>query len=401
MSVSNHPNHPNKAAAVFLRCCYGYFVSGMVILSFGAIMPSLIRDSGMNFAAAGGLISFMAVGNLMASFAFPAISAKAGLKHTITFWAFTIPVVLLLFSAVPPLPVMYILIFLIGLSRGSITIINNQAVNQIIPDPARHLNLLHCSFAVGAFTSPFLTALLIEMGMGWRMILYLLAAMSVTSAISYQTMDYSLLKPPAGRKTASEAAPKTAGSFLRCPDFYVIAFLLFFYLGLENCINGWFVTYLQGTGIMSETFATNLVSITWVVIMIGRLTTARLSSFVRRNRLILIQTLGSSVCFLILISASTLPVITAALMGLGFFLAGIYPTCVAEGGQYIIGSTFGMSVLTAIASLGGILTPQLVGYLADSIGITAAMGTLMINMVLMILFGVLNFIRSSRGKCRQ
>lgn len=383
----------SKSQSVFLRCCYGYFVSGMVILSFGAIMPSLIRDSGMNFAAAGGLISFMAVGNLMASFVFPAISAKAGLKRAITFWAFTIPVVLLLFSAVPPLLIMYVLIFLIGLSRGSITITNNQAVNQIIPDPAKHLNLLHCSFAVGAFTSPFLTALLIRMGMDWRMILYFLAAMSVTSAVSYLTMDYSLLKPPVPSKKGTAAA---SHSFLRCPDFYIIAFLLFFYLGMENCINGWFVTYLQSTGIMSETFATNLVSVTWVVIMIGRLVTAKLSSSIRRNRLILIQTLGSAVCFLFLISASTLPVITAALAGLGFFLAGIYPTCIAEGGQYIVGSTFGMSVITAIASFGGILAPQLVGYLADSIGMTAAMATLMINTVLMILFGVLNYLRSRR-----
>lgn len=396
MSIAEKQGNPHS---VFFRCCYGYFVSGMVILSFGAIMPSLIRDSGMNFAAAGGLLSFMAVGNLMASFVFPAMSARAGLKKTISFWAFTVPAVLLLFSFVPPLWGMYILIFLIGISRGSITITNNQAVNQIIPNPARHLNLLHCSFAVGAFTSPFLTALLIQIGMGWKMILYVLTAMSVTSAVSYLTMDYRLLKPPvpAKKSVGQDIASSGDGrSFFRCPDFYVIAFLLFFYLGLENCINGWFVTYLQSTGIMSETFATNLVSVTWAVIMVGRLVTARLSASVRRNILILIQTLGSASCFLVLVSASTLPVITAALMGLGFFLAGIYPTCIAEGGQYIVGSTFGMSMLTAIASLGGILAPQLVGYLADSIGMTAAMGTLMINMVLMIIFGVFNFIRSRR-----
>lgn len=396
----------NKQNNIFLRCCYGYFVSGMVILSFGAIMPSLIAESGMNFVTAGGLLSFMAIGNFLASFIFPAMTARTGIRTAISFWAFTVPAVLLLFSFLPPLPAMYLLIFCIGISRGAITIINNQTVNQLIPNPARHLNLLHCSFAVGAFTSPFLTALLIAMGLNWRMILYLLAAISITSAISYLLIDYRLLSAPspsplAAKKTAASAKnihtpEKPAVSFPRRPAFYIVAFILFFYLGVENCINGWFVTYLQSTGIMNEQFATNMVSITWITIMLGRLVTAKLSSSIKKSHLILIQTCGSAACFFLLITASTLPVITVALVGLGLFLAGIYPTCIAEGGQFIVGSTLGMSVLTAISAAGGIIAPQLIGYLADSIGMLAAFGALTVNVIVMVLLGFANDIRSRR-----
>ncbi|MDO5415717.1 MAG: MFS transporter [Lachnospiraceae bacterium] len=402
MSVSSNVRS-GQADSVFIRCCYGYFVSGMVILSFGAIMPSLMEEAGMSFTAAGGLLSFMAVGNLLASFVFPVMTAKLGLRSSITFWSFTIPAVLAVFSMLPPLPVMYLLIFMIGLSRGAITILNNQAVNQIIPNPARHLNFLHCSFAVGAFLSPFLTAWLIDSGLGWKMSLVILAALSVTSALSYARMDYSLLAAPQKKqlRSAADAARPSSRAFFRCPDFYCIALILFFYLGIENCINGWFVTYLQSIGVMSDAFAANLVSIIWLVIMAGRLVTAQLSSILRRSTLILIQTCGSAACFFLLRSSSELPAITAALIGLGFFLAGVFPTCIAEGGTFIVGSTIGMSILTAISAFGGIITPQYIGFWADVVGMSAAMGILQVNVILMVFLGILNAVRSGKRDGRQ
>ena len=154
------------------------------------------------------------------------------------------------------------------------------------------------------------------------------------------------------------------------------------------------MTYLQNTGIMSTTFATNMVSVTWLMIMAGRLMTAKISATVGRSRMIVIQTIGSTVFFFLLTHATTLPIVTLAHGGLGFFLAGIYPTCIAEGGQYIVGSTLGMSVLTAVSALGGILTPALIGWIADRSGMTGAIGTLSVNVLLMILLGLRNYFRS-------
>ena len=68
--------------------------------------------------------------------------------------------------------------------------------------------------------------------------------------------------------------------------FYIMGFLLFLYLGLENCVNGWFVTYFKSMDIMSSTYATNLVSVTWIMVMLGRLLTAKISSKVDKNKLI-------------------------------------------------------------------------------------------------------------------
>ncbi|MFW6677773.1 MFS transporter [Lacrimispora sp. AGF001] len=382
--------------SVFIRCCYGYAVSGMAVLVIGAILPSIIKEAGISFLAAGGLLSVMAIGNLSSSFIFPVMVPVMGKKRAITLVTLFVPTSLMVLSLLPPLPVMYAVMLLYGFTRGCITILNNAAVNDIYGDSATgKLNILHCTFAIGAFLAPLLTAMMMKLGFGWRVTLYMIVVLTIISAISYGTMNYNLInqaqKEIEERKSRTKSSAAGNKGFLRSFAFYCIAFILFFYLGVENCINGWFVTYLQNTGVMSAEFATTLVSLTWLVIMGGRLLCAAMSKKVHRSTILLINSIGSAVCFFILIKVNSLPLVTASLLGLGFFLSGIYPTCIANAGPLIQGSTLGMSLLTAISAMGGIITPQLVGGVADRVGIVAAISILVFNVIFVIVLSAVNF----------
>ncbi|PPK82223.1 fucose permease [Lacrimispora xylanisolvens] len=382
--------------SIFIRCCYGYAVSGMAVLVIGAILPSIIKEAGISFLAAGGLLSVMAIGNLSSSFIFPVMVPIMGKKRAITLVTLFVPTSLMVLSLLPPLPVMYAVMLLYGFTRGCITILNNAAVNDIYGDSATgKLNLLHCTFAIGAFLAPLLTAMMMKLGFGWRVTLYMIVVLTIISAISYGTMNYNLIneaqKEIEERKNKTKSTVAGNKGFLRSFAFYCIAFILFFYLGVENCINGWFVTYLQNTGVMSAEFATTLVSLTWLVIMGGRLLCAAMSKKVHRSTILLINSIGSAVCFFILIKVNSLPLVTASLLGLGFFLSGIYPTCIANAGPLIQGSTLGMSLLTAISAMGGIITPQIVGGVADRVGIVAAISILVFNVIFVIVLSAVNF----------
>ena len=381
--------------SIFIRCCYGYAVSGMAVLVIGAILPSIIKEAGISFLAAGGLLSVMAIGNLSSSFIFPVMVPVMGKKRAITLVTLFVPSSLMVLSLLPPLPVMYAVMLLYGFTRGCITILNNAAVNDIYGDSATgKLNILHCTFAIGAFLAPLLTAMMMKLGFGWRVTLYMIVVLTIISAISYGTMNYNLInqaqKEIEERKNRTKSTVAGNKGFLRSFAFYCIAFILFFYLGVENCINGWFVTYLQNTGVMSVEFATTLVSLTWLVIMGGRLLCAAMSKKVHRSTILLINSIGSAVCFFILIKVNSLPMVTASLLGLGFFLSGIYPTCIANAGPLIQGSTLGMSLLTAISAMGGIITPQIVGGVADRVGIVAAISILVFNVIFVIVLSAVN-----------
>lgn len=379
-----------------IRCCYGYLISGMAVLMIGAILPSLIQEASLSYTVAGGLLSLMAVGNLSASLIYPLAAARMGRRCSISFFAGLVPVCYFILSTLPAVWVMYLLMFILGISRGSITILNNLVVDEVSGHSTKILNYLHCSFAVGAFLAPFITAFSISSGKGWKMVMYLIIFLCATSTVFYASGSYDTQTSLAsGVKTAqaSKRASGKKGSVFTF-DFFTIAMVLFFYIGLENCVNGWFVTYLQGTGVMSVSFATTMVSVTWLVIMAGRLICAAASKICSKTALILICVSGTSASFLMLISSHTIVPVTAALIGVGFFMSGIYPTSIANAGPLFQGSAVGMSVLTAIASIGGIITPQIVGSAADRVGITAAISILLVNAGMMCLFSFINHMRS-------
>ena len=144
---------------------------------------------------------------------------------------------------------------------------------------------------------------------------------------------------------------------------------------------------------MSDNEATNLVSYTWLAVMVGRLITAYLSSRVAKRTLILFNSIATTIFFILLIATTNMVVISIAIVFLGFFFAGIYPTCIDNAGAIIKGSASGMSMLLAIAALGGILAPQIVGIVADGIGLTGAIMVLTVSTFFMVLFAVVNYRR--------
>ncbi len=77
--------------SMFYRCYYGFLINGMVVLFIGSILPYLIRDTGISYGIAGGLLSAMAIGNLCASLLYPILSKKLGRKRTVVMLAALFP----------------------------------------------------------------------------------------------------------------------------------------------------------------------------------------------------------------------------------------------------------------------------------------------------------------------
>lgn len=400
---------------LFFPCYFSFFVNGAMVLMVGAILPYIIDEAGINYSIAGGFLSAFAVGNLLASFINPVLAAKIGRKATIVSLSALIPLMFFVITLLPPVSVIYAAFVLAGIGRGSVSIINNAVVNDNSDGNPAALNLLHMVFAVGAFIAPFLTAVYINNELGWRAAAYTIIAGSTLSCIFYALMEIDYNWPKDSKKSKklqeshegvlkqneSVAEQKSTKPFYKSSVFYIMGLLLFLYLGLENCVNGWFVTYFKSMGIMSETYAANLVSVTWVMVMLGRLATAKLSGRVNKNVLILANCIATAIFFFLLTATKNLAMITVAIAGLGFFFAGIYPTCVSSAGNVIKGSNTGMSMLLAIAALGGIITPQIVGVIADEMGLVGAILILSINAAGMFVMSLLNVKFNSSNKNMQ
>lgn len=377
--------------SVIDHCYLTYFISGMVILIFGVILPNLIEERNLSFTAAGGLLSFLAIGNLCSSLVYPVFCGMMSQKTAVVVLAVPYPVCLFLFTMGLPVPVLYVMIFLIGITKGMITIINNHAIRQVTGSSNQYLNLLHMWYAVGAFLSPFVTMLLMGAGMNWKTILRLLAVLTVLIVLSYATMDYRKIEKEvekkAGEENGGSSMTKEKFWFLKNTGFLLAVGALFFYMGLENSVNGWFVTYLKSTGFMSTSLATVMVSVTWIMIMIGRIVIASISKSVPPAKILAVISALQFVSVLILVFADHTTMAVAALILLGLGMAGAFPTTTAFTGDLMGNSPLGMSVFTGIGSLGGILTPQVIGVLADKLGFQAAILFLVLDAFLLALFG--------------
>ena len=284
------------------------------------------------------------------------------------------------------------MIFLIGITKGMITIINNHAIRQVTGSSNQYLNLLHMWYAVGAFLSPFVTMLLMGAGMNWKTILRLLAVLTVLIVLSYATMDYRKIE-----KEEKKEGRRGARSGSRAKRKVLV---------------------LKERGIPSGSRR--------AVLLYGprKLRKRMVCYLFKEHRLYVRKScdrdgirdldhdhdrkdrhcfdleegaagkdpggdLRSAVCLGADPCLRGIPAMAvAALVLLGLGMAGAFPTTTAFTGDLMGNSPLGMSVFTGIGSLGGILTPQVIGVLADKLGFQAAILFLVLDALLLALFGV-------------
>ncbi len=389
--------HKKKELIQFFPCFYASFFIGMVALEIGVILPYLMEELSLSYTLAGGIISAFAIGNLISSLANSFIFKKINEKIVAIFFSAVMTICLFMLTVLPSYHFLYVLVAVIGIGRGSINIFVYASANNKDYGNPRYVHLLSVIFSIGALMAPVLTSLLIYAGLGWRQVVYLFVCLSALVPVLLVTY-HPMVKMERENSSVSidkglYARAENNKSYIKNPGFYVLGFILFFYLGLENCVNGWFVQYFKDMNIMTDSFANMLVSITWFLVIVGRLVSTYLVGKIQKRKLILMHCVGAALFFILLISTKQIHLITVAMIGLGFFFAGIYPSCIASSRKILDGSAAGMSLLMAIASLGGILIPQLIGVVADLMGLVSGILYLIIIMLCMVIFAVVNYYR--------
>lgn len=365
----------------------GFFFSGFFVLAIGTIMPDLIKNFDLSFTEAGSILSMFAFGNLLANFIFPIISEKAGHNTSVAITISTIPIGFLLVGLVGEtlhnfLPFMFLIM---GIGRGAISIISNIVINDLSENKTKSINLLHTIWALGAFLSAFVILLLKKLGLSFNGIMYFLVFVTGAMWFAYTIIDYNYEIPNHSQDEEVVVKSKRMDIY-----FYSIAIFMFFYLGLENTVNGWLMTYLQNMDIISETLSSSIVSLTWLMIMMGRMFTAFMSDKVDGNNIVMTYVVGISLMVVSLLFAKNQWVVFFTMLALGFFLSAVYPTSISNASDYVVGNQKTMAILLTSAAIGGMITPQLIGVVADKTSILFAMNVIVINIIFMLIFAFLS-----------
>ena len=211
----------------------------------------------------------------------------------------------------------------------------------------------------------------------------------ITVLCLVQLMVYLRMNLPAENITKSIRSVDR--SFLKNKNFWLGAAILFFYISTEYAIVNWLVTYFKDTGILNAEVSQLMSSLLWVVIFIGRMIGAALVGKVSRKIILVVDGVGLLVFFLLVFfSRSQLPIFIG-IMGVGLFMATIYTSALALGTERIKGNDLGVSTMILVGTTGGIITPAVVGMVAEKAGIQMGMGVVVAVTVLLlatILFSV-------------
>ena len=409
---------PIGSKKLFGGLYYTFFANGFTALVISAVLPYVIEAYGLSYEMAGTLLSLIAAGNLVATYVSGFLADRFGLKTTIVVLSTFVGVGYLGLLLTPSKLLLCVFAVMIGITRGAMSNVNNYVINNESSGKPKFLNYLHTFYAVGAFLSPLFISLLMSVFDSWKAAVAGSLAIAFSIVVVYQVLPISNGHvvaeydgdtarggmtegcdgdPACGRMTEAE------GPVPRHPDevsrrttrtklgvvFYLSCIVLFFYVGAENAINGWLVTYLTKENLVSTSFAQALLSGVWLIMIAGRLICAALSERVSKTLIVFVCSLGATATFSVFLVSSNPLVITISLVGVGFFLSPLYPTIISVCGDVLSGRAGLMGTFLSIGGLGKIVIPYVVGAVADRYSMTSGMWTILISLILVVVFALL------------
>ena len=389
-NINNLPSNslPKKDVnKVFAGSFYTFFVNGIIALILGAILPYMRGTYDLSYKVAGILIAFHSIGNLIASFVAGVLPLRIGRRKSVLFLS-SFAVIGFFLMIITDNPFLLIFAFAAtGLTKGGVSNFNNGIMNEIATGKGWALNILHGFFAVGAFVSPFLAMLFTRNNPdGWIHVILVVAIMCLTSFCIFVFIPIpndKLIKSNNKSKkdngnNEAKVKVKTDWSFLKNKYFITATGILFFYMGAEQGINGWLVTYFKDSGLMSGPLAQIMSSVLWLIILFGRILYAWLSTYVEKSKLLIGGAIGYLIFFIMLLSGREIRPIFIGIIGVGFFMSGIFPTTLASIGIFIIDYPMALSFMLTIAGLGAIIMPIVIGAVADTVGIIGGMSMVIV-----------------------
>ena len=386
-SMSSFLQIKKENVSLVYRIYFAFLCSGAMSTLLGALLPAMQEEYAMSYALRGYVLSAHQIGNLCAVMIAGFLPYAIGRKQSTLLLGSCIVLGLLLMTLTGNPFLLLVAFALTGIGRGTLSNITNVVVSENAGNKAAGLNVLHASFAIGAFLSPFIAVAASRTQ--WRAAAWIVA---VFMALSLFFISNSRLSSSRMEKKKGEAVP-FASSF----GFWLNTAIMFFYLCAEGSLIGWLVTYFKDSGIMSTSLAQTMQSLLWIMILCGRLTCASVSNKVSKPVLILVMGMFMSVFFVLMISTRNVAVIVASLLGVGFSMSGIYPTTLSTMDPRFNSSTVAVGTCIATATIGAILMPIIVGQVAEAAGIAGGIATISIALLIMVALMALKVMRSKKG----
>lgn len=376
---------------VTIGACFSLFVYGFVDNLKGATLPLILSDLRFNYTQGGAIQQGAYLGFLVAALVASFLIMVWGHRAVLLIGAACLLTGILSYSFFSNFTILLASMIVIGLGLGTLDLLGVRLIVDFRSNnKGKFLNLSAFFHGLASMVAPIFAGVIISNGFQWRNVYHFGIIMVVLFVIFFL-----IARIPGVEKNSSPQKERLRQVISSLQDrriwlFYV---LIVCYVSVENGIAVWIVEYLQKARSQSSELSIAFLSLFFFCLMIGRLLGSFVVEKVGYLRMLLIASLGATVC-LVLGIFGQYPLIYC-LPITGFFLSIIFPTTTAAASDDMQGSKdVQFALFFTLAGLGGIIGSWAIGVLSDFIGLQFGFGFLIL-MVLTILTLVIIRIRTA------
>lgn len=350
---------------------------GVILLLVGTIVPNIMATYGIGESVTGVLLGMGSLGFMVGPVLAGTVIDRLNIRYALTIGLVVELITLVLFGVAGVFFVAVVANFLLHLGSSFVETGANVIPTLTKSKRSAHsaMNLVHMFFSVGAFVGPFLIGLYLGATGKWRPIMYFV--MIPTGMLMLWTMRVRFPRTRRGSHAtpAAERAPvlRNLWSVLRLRYVVFGALAMLLYVGAEVGVSSWVVYYLQQELGLSAVASASGLSFLWLFMMVGRYLNSALGNRYSSLALVTVSGIGGAIGVVgFLLVRSIVP--AYALLGwIGLCLSGVFPNIMAELNNRdpkITGTV--TAVMATGAAAGAGLFQWIVGYLAETVSLTAA-----------------------------
>ncbi|MCL4415768.1 MAG: MFS transporter [Actinobacteria bacterium] len=381
---------------------YTFFVIAFCYTVTSPVLIELSRSTQTTIDVAGRIFSFYFIGFITGCYLSIWLISYLKRKNLLLTAYFLLFAAVLLLKFTSNFTLITGLFILIGLANGfSESQISTLIIELNKGSEGLFTNLSQSLFGIGAFLGPLVTVAIMDLGFYWKNTYIAAGIICFVNIILFALSDISEYESPKIKITPNifKSIKLDNGTV-----FTLLVMALFFYACTEISLSNWIPTFLRAERAFTEIFAGQVVSFFWFAIIIGRIFTGLFSKKFGILRVLISITSLATVSVIFGIYSRSAAGIFISFIFTGFFLAGIWPLLVTEGGiMFPDNRNSVVSLLVLFGGSGGILIPIILGFVYNKFGLFIAMNLSYIFLFLLLVFLLILFFYRKRhnGKSKD
>lgn len=354
----------------------GYFLIGYLAYlqaAVGVLMPFFRAEYGYGYLEASWHFSAPAIGGILTGMIGARLILRFGRRAAI--WlggaGMALGYLLLMHGGLVPLSVGGMI--LAGLAGTLLQSATQSALSdQHGERRAYALTELNVGASLAALMAPLLVSGAEQIGIGWRAAIYLCLGYGACLWLIFRRVSVPM-------PTRGEGAPAQRDGKALPPLFWAYALVLILTVAIEWSIIYWSADFLERAVGFERVTASTLMTFFFVAMLIGRLIGSRLTRRYRNTTLLIGAMCLAIGGFALLWTAPSPALSVLGLFVVGLGAANLFPQCLSLALGIAAAQVDAANARVALSvSLSLLVAPQLLGGLADQIGIRDAYGTVLI-----------------------